>query len=235
MLAFRTFLFLSIIFFFSACSSDFENLAKSDFSSHELKPWGKPFTALWTDPQVKDKKIATQKIFIKPLNTHYLPKSDSEFENNAIQRLSLYFDQNLAEKIKQNSTAAYRTTNDIKNARFLLEPALVQVEPTLYGLNFLSFGTSLFVPLVSYAFNPFTHGEMTLMAKISDSKTGRVYAVFADHRPDEATIFGSIRDFTPYGHHFRTMDMWTDKMADILGSEPGQEIKNPRWITLNPF
>lgn len=219
-----------------SCSSDFEQLPKTGFAPQELQEWGKPFTAIWTDPNLKRQKIPNQKSFIKPISTAWLDqKQISDSKRKAIDKLTLYFDQQLADQIKNNTVTKAKIVNDPKKARFFIEPALVQVEPTLYGWNFLSFGTSLFVPMISYAFNPFTHGEMTMVIKVSDTKTRKVYVVMADHKEDEPTIFGSIRDFTPYGHHFRTMDMWAEKLTDLLASKPGEEIKKPLWITLNPF
>lgn len=241
-----------------SCSSDFDNLPKSDFAPHELTEWDKPFTGIWVDPQAQDQKINEKKLFIKPISldylnpplidtdkegpdkvslsfTHQLSLRKNTYRNEKVKKLATYFDEQLSEKIKANPTTAARVADDIKKAQFIVEPALVKVRATKSGWNLLSFGTSLVVPMVSYAFSPFTYGDMALMIKVSDSKTGKVYGVFADYKKDQPSVFGSIRDYSPYAHHRRTIDVWTSKMVDLLAAKPGEEVEKPLWITLNPF
>lgn len=231
--------FLLSFTFLASCASDYERLRelpKNDFVTQQMTEWEKPFTAIWVDPKIKEQKIAKKKVFIKGITLDYIqPPLEGDRRETWARRLALYFDQQLTAKIKEDPVASSRVINSPEKAQYIMEPALVQVNRTMYGLNFLSFGTSFFIPMITYAFNPFTYGEMTLMVRIKDAKTGKVYITFADYKKDEPTVFGSVRDFTPYGHHFKTVDMWTDKLSHLIGAEPGTEIKKETWITLNPF
>lgn len=230
-----------LLLFLASCASDYERLQEATptpFNDKPLTEWEEPFTAAWADPQLKEQKVLSKKILIKPLTLSYLNPSPEEGSRKKkwADRLSLYFDQHLAEKIKNSPVASSRITNSESSADFVMEPALIQLNPTRYGLNFISFGTSLFIPMVSYAFTPFTYGEMTMMVKIYDRRhKNKVYAVFADYKRDEPTVFGSIRDFTAYGHHYKTMDAWAEMMTQLLSSQPGERLEKPKWITLNPF
>ena len=76
---------------------------------------------------------------------------------------------------------------------------------------------------------------MALAVKVFETSTAKELAVMVDSRRDEPAIFGSFLDYTRYGQHRKTANMWAERLATLLDAPPGTGVKPPIWFTINPF
>lgn len=224
-------------FVLASCSTDLSKIPVTSFAPQKLEKWNEPFDGIWVDPKAQNEvKTPMRTIYVAPVTTQYLtpPVTDAD-DQAAVKKLSDYFDQKLKQCLSGLPSSKLKIVNSPQKSEIIMEPALVQITPTKSYLNFCSFGTSLFVPYVSYAISPFASGNMVMVCKFVDTKTKKTIAVMADYRDDEPSVLGSLRDYTKYGHHYKTIDMWAKKMAERVNADMGQKVAAPVWITLNPF
>ncbi len=228
--------FALLLLALSACAPGIKDIPETAFNTKPLEKWNAPFSGIWVDSSLKEYKVTAQKIYVAPATLDYItpPLADDE-ERQDVQKLADFYNNELKKNLSLKEQQHLKIVDSAKKADFILETAFVKVKPTKKYLNWLSFGTSLFVPYVSMAISPLATGEMAMVARLKSAKTGKVVVAFADIRDDEPSLFGSLRDYTSYGHHYQTADMWADKMSDVLSSKPGTKIKAPLWFTLSPF
>lgn len=232
--------------FFASCTQTarteaaLDHIPKTAFADVPLQVWNAPFQGLWVNPNVDLHRESPRKLYIAPVTTDYMTESPRrrwfpEEYAEVMRELSGLFDRELKEKVRLQPSLQSSLVDRRDQAELALEVALVKLDRTLVGVNLLSMGTSFFVPGVSYALGFLSKGDMAMVGRVREVESGRILAVFGDYRQDEPTVFGSLRDYTMYGSHRRTIRMWSDKLAELLAAGGKGHVAPATWMTLNPF
>ena len=111
----------------SGCANPAAKFAAHPFVSRELKPWGKPFSAIWVDGGVAKEPYAVDAIYVRPAIAS-LDGRHSRGEDAAAKRLCRVFDEALAVVAagqKTNRLVAAEQASDI-----FLQPAIIEIRPT---------------------------------------------------------------------------------------------------------
>ena len=225
--------FLSVSCGSGPFSNHLKEIPSNSFASEPLKKWGAPFTGIWQDSRLEKYRGSFSKMYIAPVSLDHVQSSRMDADDLAkYKEFGRYLDAELAKDLKKEGMSVVSSP---KEANLILELALVKVEPTKAIYHYFSLGTSFFVPYVGSLISMKAKGEMVLMGKIVEAKTKKTLVVFGDYRGDEPTAFGSLRDYTRYGHHYQTLDMWSDRIVALLKSRGNSKVKAPIWFTLSPF
>lgn len=222
--------------YLTSCANDLEKIPTTPFATQKLEKWNDPFDGIWVDPTTKTQKTPKHTLYVAPTTIDFLtpPMDDAEDQQTA-QQLAAYLDNKLKQDLGKLSAEQIKLVDSPQKAEVMMEIALVTIKPTKSYLNYLSMGTSFFVPYVSSIFSKFSSGEMVMVCKFSDAQTKKPMAIMADYRPDEPALLGSFRDYTRFGHHYKTIDMWSNKLTQRLAARIDEKVAPPIWITLNPF
>lgn len=222
--------------YLTSCSNDLEKIPTTPFATQKLEKWDDPFDGIWVDPTTKTQKTPKRTLYIAPTTINFLtPPMDDAKDQQTAQQLASYLDNKLKQDLGKLPAEQIILVDSPKKAEVMMEIALVTIKPTKSYLNYLSMGTSFFVPYVSSVFSKFSSGEMVMVCKFSDAQTKKPMAIMADYRPDEPALLGSFRDYTRFGHHYKTIDMWSNKLTQRLAARIDEKVAPPIWITLNPF
>lgn len=218
----------------------FDKIPKTEFAAVPLQVWNAPFQGLWVNPVADLHRESPPRLYIAPVTTGYMTESlrrrwFPEEYAEAMRDLAALFDRELKEKAALQPALQASLVDSPKQAELALEVALVKLDRTLVGVNLLSMGTSFFVPGVSYAIGLLSKGDMAMVGRVREVKTGKLLAVFGDYRQDEPTVFGSVRDYTMYGSHRKTIRMWSTKLAELLAAGGKGHVAPAMWWTLDPF
>lgn len=220
--------------------ADLERIPKTEFANAPLQVWNAPFQGLWVNPAAGLNRESPRKLYIAPVTAEYMTESPrrrwfpGEYAE-AMRDLAALFDRELKEKMALRPSLRASLADSPDRADLALEVALVKLDRTLVGVNLLSMGTSFFVPGVSYALGFLSKGDMAMVGRVREVESGRILAVFGDYREDEPTVFGSVRDYTMYGSHRKTIRMWSAKLAELLAAGGKGRVAPEAWWTLNPF
>ncbi|MFA5203701.1 MAG: DUF3313 domain-containing protein [Lentisphaeria bacterium] len=102
-----------------------------------------------------------------------------------------------------------------------LELALVELVPTKAVMNSIEEVTKMAMPmLISTAMGPLSElnaGSIAIEAKLVDSRTGRVLAMFADREKAEMAAF-DLAGFTPYGQSELIVRNWGREFIRIINA-----------------
>ena len=215
-------------------------IPKTEFAPETLQPWNAPFEGLWVNPKVQGKEKHYKRLYIAPTTIDYLtPGADrhwhpEEFKAQAM-KLAGEFDRKLREDLAAQPGLPIALADSRQKADLVLETAFVSINRTLVGVNLLSLGSSFFIPGVSYGLGLISKGDMAMSGRVTAARTGERLAVIGDYRSDEPTVFGSARDYTMYGNHRKTIDMWSAKLAELIAKGRNGKVAPALWFTLNPF
>lgn len=211
-------------------------IPKTEFAPEPLQPWNAPFEGLWTNPKTQGKEKHYHRLYIAPVTIDYLtPPADThwhseEFQGQAV-KLAAEFDRKLREELARQPGLPITVADSWNKADLALEIAIVHMDRTLVAVNMISLGSSFFIPGLSYGLGLFSNGDMAMTGRLTDTRL----AVFGDYRSDEPTVFGSLRDYTMYGNHRKTIGMWSVKLAELIARGNNGKVAPALWFTLNPF
>lgn len=215
-------------------------IPKTEFAPQQLHPWNAPFEGLWVNPKTKGNEKHYQRLYIAPVTIDYLtPPADKhwhseEFKTQAV-KLAAGFDRTLREELSRQPKLPITVTDNRNKADLALEVAIVHMDRTLVAVNMVSLGSSFFIPGVSYGLGLISNGDMAMTGRLTDTRSGELLAVFGDYRSDEPAVFGSLRDYTMYGNHRKTIGMWSAKLAELIARGKNGKVVPALWFTLNPF
>lgn len=216
-----------------ACTPALDKIPYNEFAPQKMEKWNEPFTGVWVGDKLKNKEHNSKTIYIAPIDLRYLQSENNSEEDKQEQaKLASYFDSELKKDLAKYGVSVISSPKD---ADLELQLALVKISRTKAYLSYASLGTSFFIPYVGSVISALAHGDMALAGRFIDPKTKRVEAAFVDYREDEPSVLGAVRDYTYYGHHRKTVDMWTDKLAELIAVRQQKKIKAPIWFTINPF
>jgi len=199
-----------------------------------------PFNKVWVKKDLNWKDYQT--IYIKPVNTAYLMESNAwkeQFRQGHMQEDA----QDLARYMEDRFRAAFTTAPDNQfrvvgypePGSLTLDLALTELVPSnvvLEALRYAPYGGMAAATLLSR-----TTGAVCTVAfeaKVRDSNSGAVVAMFADRETQKFKII-DVKAFTWYGNAENTIDEWADQFVLVVNKPPGQIVEEASTFSLKPW
>lgn len=203
-----------------------------------------PINKIWRDPE--SDILSYDRIIVMPVSLDYqFPRTWME-RNNV--RYWMDKDQQDFSEFARYTERAYKKAI-YKDKRLslagrpgpktlILEVALVKIvpgKPILGGIrnitNFTIIGLIL-LPLktgASTTLDMATHSSVAMEAKLRDSETGKLLAMYADREKQKTAIF-STRDFTAYGNLRQIADSWAENFVKMMNKKKAKPFEVFVWF-----
>jgi len=190
------------------------------------------FHRAWCEPDVDWE--AYRKILIPPANVEFLRKvtwwEDTTLADQCderIRELAQFTRNEFVEAHRRNKHKYHLEVVDEADAgTVILEIALTEVVPTKAWLNAVAYAGTMMT---------FAKGAVAMEARLRDGGTGRVIAKFTDRRKGKRNLFGSVRDFTWYGHAKAIIREWAKLSVIITNAEADDVIEDQPPFELKPW
>lgn len=192
-----------------------------------------PFNALWIEPGTDFRSFDS--VTVASIDTSHLlalgwwdktslaiSSKDSTPEKEAA-KLATLFRETLIEKLR-NAQSAPRYEEKTSGSTLRLELAITEVVPTKVWLNSVAY-------LLAGAFD---HGSTAMEGRIRDLRSGRVLARWKDHQYGQTSLV-NVADLTWYSHSRHTVEYWSQLIAELLHSAPGDHLTSRSTVTLKPW
>ena len=199
-----------------------------------------PFNKAWVKNGMEWKNYKT--IYIKPVNTAYLMETDSWKQNfrqghmkEDAQELARYMEDRFRSAFATNPDNQFRVVGYPEPGSLTLELALTELVPSNIALEILGYGpygSGTVVKLLSRSSGSVS--TVAFEAKVRDSKTGTVVAMFADREKQKVKPL-DFKGFTYYGNAKNTIDDWADQMVQVANKRPGQVVEAASTFSLKPW
>lgn len=199
-----------------------------------------PFNKAWVQKGLDWKRY--QAIYIRPVNTAYLMETDSWKENfrqghmkEDAQELARYMEDRFRAAFTTGPENQFRVVGYPEPGSLTLELALTELVPSnvaLETLRYAPYGGGAAATLISRATGAMS--TVAFEAKVRDSKSGKVVAMFAD-RETQKFKFVDFKALTWYGNAKNTIDEWADQFVQVVNKRPGQVIEEASTFSLKPW
>jgi hypothetical protein len=199
-----------------------------------------PFNKAWVKKDLDWKQYQT--IYIKPVNTAYLLETDSWKQNfrqghmqEDAQELGRYMEDRFRGALATGPDNQFRVVGYPEPGSLTLELALTELVPSnvaLETLRYAPYGGGAAATLLSRATGAMS--TVAFEAKVRDSKSGAVVAMFAD-RETQKFKFVDFKAFTWYGNAKNTIDEWSDQFVLVVNKRPGQIVEEAGTFSLKPW
>jgi hypothetical protein len=184
------------------------------------------------------------KLFWRTIYNHQLPQS-AWSEINVYNLVSTHKEdlQYLADYIKQSFHKSIEKSNCYQLAEIpgddtlQLKLIIVQVVPNKPILGAIS-NISMFTPIgfilsplkfTGKSLSPNSGGAIAIEGIISDSKTGKIYSVFADREKGRVALFNT-KEFSTFGNIRYIINKWSINIVTLMN-----QIKKGQKIQINKF
>lgn len=203
-----------------------------------------PFNGIaYLDPVRVDYLHATiKKILVLPVRTDLLEKEfEHEIEDEterakrvkAAREVAVYFKQKIIDEMHAFPNYPYEVIDTQVPDCFVLEFALVELEPTKVEYNLLGTVAGVFVPGGSVIGRAAT-GGIAFEAQIRDGSNNKVIIEFRDRETDKTSLF-TVKDFEEYGHIYKSIDEWAEQYAELSATARTHRVSDSLPFTLNPL
>lgn len=245
----RVCLFVALILCCTGCSvfragASKKNLFLTQPEKQQEQRDRAPFNGVaYLDPVRVDALHATvKKICILPVRTDFIAKEiDKEFDDpddreqrkEEVDEIAKYFTEKVKAAILAYPNYPYKLIENPEPESFVVEFALVELEPTSASVNVLAQIASFFVPgggLLSRA----ASGVVAFEAQIRDGTTNQVIIEFKDRESDKTSPF-SVKDFQMYGHVRRSIDEWAEQYAELSSTARTHRVSDSLPFSINPL
>lgn len=203
-----------------------------------------PFNGVaYLNPERVDEMHATcKKIVILPIRTDLIEKEmrreieDEEFlaqRMDEVQEIAKYFHDRLKTAIKNYKDYPYELLEKPEPDSFVLEVALVELDPTLISVNVLGAVAGFFVPgggLIGRA----ASGSIAFEAQLRDGTNNEILVEFRDREADKTAPF-TLKDFQEYAHIRQAIDEWAEQYAELSATSRTHKVADSFPFTLNPI
>ncbi len=199
-----------------------------------------PFNKAWVKKDLNWKQYQT--IYVKPVNTGYLMETDAWKENfrqghmkEDAQELGRYMEDRFRGAFVTGADNQFRVVSSPEPGSLTLDLALTELVPSnvvLEALRYAPYGGMAAATLLSR-----TTGAVCTVAfeaKVRDSKSGTVVAMFADRETQKFKIV-DFKAFTWYGNAKNTIDEWADQFVLVVNKPPGQIVEEASTFSLKPW
>ena len=149
------------------------------------------------------------------------------------QEIASYFHERLVAAAKAYENYPYTILDKPEPDSFIVEFALVELEPTSVSVNAFGAVLGYFVPgggLIGRA----ASGAIAFEAQIRDGSTNEILIEFRDREKDKTSPF-SLKDFQEYAHIRRSIDEWAEQYAELSATARHHRVADSFPITLNPI
>jgi uncharacterized protein YceK len=199
-----------------------------------------PFNKAWVKKDLDWKSY--QAIYIRPVNTGYLLESDGWKQNfrqghmkEDAQEVARYMEDRFRSAFATTEDNQFRVVGAPEPGSLTLELALTELVPSnvaLETLRYAPYGGGAAATLLSRATGAVS--TVAFEAKVRDSKSGTVVAMFAD-RETQKFKFVDFKAFTWYGNAKNTIDEWADQFVLVANKRPGQVVEDASTFSLKPW
>ncbi|MCX5893161.1 MAG: DUF3313 domain-containing protein [Deltaproteobacteria bacterium] len=196
-----------------------------------------PFNKAWVKDGMEWKNYQT--IYIKPVNTAYMMETETWKQNfrqgrmkEDAQELARYMEDRFRSAFATSQDNQFRAVGYPEPGSLTLEMALTELVPSNVALEILGYGpygSGTVIKLLSRSSGAVT--TVAFEAKVRDSKTGTVVAMFAD-REIQKYKFLDFKGFTWYGNARNIIDDWADQMVQVANKRPGQVVEAASTFSL---
>lgn len=199
-----------------------------------------PFNKAWIKKDLDWK--AYKAIYIKPVNTAFLMESDAwkqHFRQGHMkedaQEIARYMEDRFRSAFSTEPENQFRVVGYPEPGSLTLDLALTELVPgnvALEALRYAPYGGGAAATVLSRATGAVS--TVAFEAKVRDSKSGTVVAMFAD-RETQKFKFVDFKGFTWYGNAKNTIDEWADHFVLVVNKRPGQVIEAASTFSLKPW
>lgn len=203
-----------------------------------------PFSGVaYLDPVRVDYLHQTiKKIVVLPVRTDLIEKEfEREISDDAerAQRISEareianYFTDRIKAAMRGYPNYPYEIIDQQVPDSFVLEFALVELEPTKITYNLLGTIAGFFIPGGGIIGRAAT-GGIAFEAQIRDGSNSNIIIEFRDRETDKTAPF-TVRDFEKYGHVRKSIDEWAEQYAELSATARTHRVSDSLPFTLNPL
>jgi hypothetical protein len=203
-----------------------------------------PFNGLWYSDleRLALLKREYNQIAILPVDTAYLEAeiSGSRASDSAkreyiedVREIARYLRGRFVMALERYPDLPLKVVEEAGPKTFVLEVALVELDPTDPLVNTIGTAAGVFVPgggLIKIA----GKGSIAIEALLRDGGSGAILAQFKDRRSDKLAPF-TIRDFQKYAHARGAIEDWAREYAELVANPLGHKIDGALPFTLNPL
>lgn len=183
-----------------------------------------PFRKIWIDDSVDWKKY--KKIIVAPVYTEYLLKQDwwsgvneEKIASDAKKDccfIAKYMENSFRDSISRDTDHRFNVVSKPGTDTIILEMALTELVPTKAFFNAAEMVAGFFVPGMGLL-SLLNSGSVAMEARIKDSESGKVIAMFADREKDTAAII-DIAGLKWYSHAENIIDGWSGDFVKLSNS-----------------
>ncbi len=199
-----------------------------------------PFNKAWVKAGLDWRRYHA--IYIRPVDTGYLLQTDlwkQTFRQGHMKEdarmIARYMEDRFRAAFVNNRNNRLRVVEFPQPGSLTLEMALTELVPShvvMEALGYAPYGGGVAAKAISRA----TGGVSTVAfeAKVRDSKTGQVVAMFADREQQKFKPI-DVKAFTWYGNAKNIVDEWADQLVQVLNKRPGQIVEESSPFSLKPW
>ena len=203
-----------------------------------------PFNGVsYLDPVKVDQMHQTcKKIVILPVRVDLLKNEmekeieDKEFleqRKEEADEIAHYFTDRLKEAIKNYKDYPYILLDKPEPDSFVVEFALVELNPTKASYNLLGNVAGFFFPGGGIIGRAGT-GSVAFEAQIRDGTTNEILIEFRDREADKSNLF-TLKDFQEYAHIRNAIDEWAEQYAELSATSRTHRVADSIPFTLSPI
>ncbi len=199
-----------------------------------------PFNKAWIKAGLDWRRYHS--IYIRPVDTGYLLQTDlwkQTFRRGHMKEdarmLARYMEDRFRTAFLTSRSNHLRVVESPRPGSLVLEMAITELVPShvvMEALGYAPYGGGVAAKAISRA----TGGVCTVAfeAKVRDSHTGKVVAMFADREQQKFKPV-DLQAFTWYGNARNIVDEWADQFVLVLNKRPGQVVEASSPFSLKPW
>ena len=206
--------------------------------------WRAPFDRAWFADKEKFKKmkLSYRKLYIRPVDVTHLSKAGSwgNFSSlgqandpKDVSDMAEYMKTAFTKAIKNHPTQAIKIVDQPGPETFILELALVELNPTKVAVNATGTAVGFFVP-GSGLISTTGKGSIAFEAIVKDGETEEVLVTFADRQEDKVTLM-NYRSYLRYGFGRLIVNEWADQYAELSMTGLEHKVEGSSPFKLLPW
>jgi hypothetical protein len=200
-----------------------------------------PFHKVWVKAGVDWKQYKT--LYVADVSTRYLLEATWWQQNfrrdqmeNDVHEVALYMQKSIKESFQKDPATRFQVVGSPQPGSLSLQMALIELVPSNPVVEALGlaapYGSGIAVSAAQTTSGG--KGSVAIEAKIIDSDTGTVLAMFADKEQAKVGPI-NLRGLTWYGEAHGIIDDWAEQLVKIANRRPGEVVKGSSPFTLKPW
>lgn len=203
-----------------------------------------PFNKVWIFDKLEYQQIKKEysSIVILPVRTDILEKEIKERDYSKrteqqrmdeAREIAVFLQESLKIMIEDYESHPLKIVSKSGPKTFVLEIALVELEPTSPVVKFLGTAAGFFVPgggLIKSLGN----GSVAIEGVLRDSVSGQSFMQFKDREIDKSSLF-TFKDFQEYEHVREAVSDWAMQYAELSATSLDHEVSDSLPFSLQPY